>query len=130
MRKPYPFPPELIFATSFILLSAFIWIVLSIFIASGLHWGLPKEEFTRWTMATLSLLVALFLIALAILLSRKNRLAYWLTLVLLGVIMLMTLVDQFGVPDLIVVLIHFVPFALLLKMRRRYLYPTVEQEKT
>jgi predicted membrane channel-forming protein YqfA (hemolysin III family) len=59
-------------------------------------------------------------------LRRRSSLAYYLTLGLLSVISLLTLTDDFGLSDLIVLIITIAPFVLLIKDRGWYLerYPS------
>ena len=52
-------------AVVFILLSAFTWLVVGVFIATGVHPGMPSNPFYRWGMAAASFLAFMVLVVLA-----------------------------------------------------------------
>jgi hypothetical protein len=105
----------------FVLLNGLVWLAFGAFIASNLHPALSVPAWVRWTMAVLSLVVSGALLALFIFLRKRTRLAYYLSLACFFVAALLTLFDQFGLADLVVVAINLVPFVLLIKDRAWYL---------
>jgi predicted membrane channel-forming protein YqfA (hemolysin III family) len=72
-------------------------------------------------MAILALLTTGLLMGLWLFLRRRSRLAYYLALGLLAVISLLTITDEFGLSDLIVLIITVAPLMLLIKDRAWYL---------
>ena len=103
-----------------ILVNALIWFGFGIALLLGIHPGLQLPETLRWVMAGLAWLAAITLTSLLIFLRRRNRLAYLLTLASLGFITLLTFADDFGLADLVYLLIVGTPAILLLKDRRWY----------
>ena len=103
------------------LLNALIWLALGIIVLADLHPALPAGAAIRRTMGGLLVTAGILILALAILLRRRKRIAYWLTLALLAPIIVVTIMDEFGLADLIVVLIHLAPFVLLLRNREWFI---------
>jgi len=108
---------------AFVLLNAIIWLVFSIVVASGLHPALPDSIVQQWIMAGLSLLTSGFLMTMYFLLRRKNRLAFFLTTAFLVFLALLTIADDVGWIDFVVLLITIFPVIFLIKDRRWYLTP-------
>ncbi|KAA3647191.1 MAG: hypothetical protein DWQ07_06740 [Chloroflexi bacterium] len=117
----YPLPVTAIHIL--MLLNALIWLVLGILLATGLHPAPPESDFAQMMMAIMSIGTAAVMMGLVLFLQRRNRLAYWLTLALLAFLFIMTIVDQVGLVDVIVLVLHLVPFILLLKERGWYMQP-------
>ena len=113
-------------ALVFIILNAIIWLAFALIVAADLHPAIPESDVIKWAMASMSLLTSGILLGLFILLRRKNRVAYWLTLGLLIIISILTITDEFGIADLVVLMIALVPLGLLLKDRGWYLQPGPE----
>jgi hypothetical protein len=109
-----------------LLLNTLIWLAFAIIVAAGAHPSIPEVGLVKWGMAILSLLTTVLLMGLWVFLRRRSSLAYYLTLGLLSVISLLTLTDDFGLSDLIVLIITIAPFVLLIKDRGWYLerYPS------
>jgi hypothetical protein len=104
-----------------LLLNAFIWLAFAIIVAAGLHPAIPDVRLVKWGMAILSLLTSGTLIGLSVFLRGRRRLAYYLALGLLVTISLLTLTDDFGLPDLIVLILTVAPLVLLIKDRTWYI---------
>ncbi len=116
-------PPTILVANVFLLLDALLWLGFGIIVGAGAHPAIPDAAIVRWTMAVLAFLAAASLLALFFLLRRRSRPAFWLVLGLLAVISVLTVTDEFGAADLIVLLLHVAPLALLLWRRGWYLQP-------
>lgn len=117
MKKiPVSFSVSLIF----ILVNAFIWLVFATIVAVGAHPALPDSEAFKWTLTILAFGAAGTLTALYFLLKKRSVVAFYLTTGLLLVISVLILLDQFGFPDLVVLLITLTPIALLFKNRAWY----------
>lgn len=114
-------PPSVSAALFFILLNALIWLTLGIIIAFNAHPALPDAPLLKGIMAFLSLLTAGILLSLSVFLGQRSRMAYFLTAGLLIAISFLTVFDQFGLVDLVVLAINIVPIILLIKDRAWYL---------
>lgn len=107
--------------TILILLNALIWLAFAIIVATGLHPAIPNSSLVRGVTATLASLTSGALLLLSILLKKRYTLAFYLTLALLLLISFLTITDEFGIYDLIVLLITLIPLILLIKDRAWYL---------
>ncbi len=105
----------------FVLLNAMIWLAFSIIVATGMHPALPDSEFYKWLIATLSLLSAAFLLLLYFLLKNKPKIAFFLTAAFLIFIALLTIMDDLGWIDFIVLATTLFPVVLLIKNRNWFL---------
>jgi len=115
-------PPSTVTAAHFLLLlNALVWLVFGIIVAAGLHPSMPESDVFRWTMAVLALLTTSVLLGLWVFLRRRSGIAYYLTIGLLVVLSILTVTDEFGLPDLMVLIIIAAPLVLLIKDRAWYL---------
>ncbi len=105
-----------------VLVNAIIWSAFSIIVATGMHHALPDSEFYKWFLAISAFLSAVFLFLLFFLLRKKTKIAYFLTIAFLILIVLLTIMDDLGIIDLIVLLITITPIILLIKSRKWYLF--------
>ena len=108
-------------ALIFILLNALIFFVLGVLIAGGWHSGIPDDAALKWIMMLGMFGGAIVLALLYMLLAKRRRLAFFIALVALALIMMLTIFDQVGWIDLVMLLITFIPFALLILGRRWFL---------
>ncbi len=111
------------FSLAFILICAGIWFAFSIIVASGLHPAMPDSIAYQWIMAGLSFLTGVFLLTMYFLLRKKIRVAFFLTIAFLVFLALLTIADDVGWVDFIVLLITLTPVFLLLKDRKWFLTP-------
>lgn len=119
IQQKHPLQIRIIYI--FMLLNALVWLALGVIVLADLHPAIPDGAAIRRTMGGLLMTAGILMLALAVLLRRRKRIAYWLTLALLAPIIVVTIMDQFGLSDLTVVLMHLLPFALLLKNRDWFL---------
>ena len=105
----------------FVLLNALIWLAFGAIIALNAHPALPDISIIKGSMAALSLTIGGILVALYIFLGRRSRMAYFLALALFAGATFLTLFDDFGLFDLVVVAVNLIPMVLLVKDRRWYL---------
>lgn len=105
----------------FVFLNAIIWLAFSIIVATGMHTAIPDSEFYRWLMATLSLLSAAFLLLLYFMLKVRLKIDFLLSIVFLIFIALLTIMDDMGWIDFIVLAITLFPVVLLIKQRNWFL---------
>jgi hypothetical protein len=108
-------------ALIFILLNAFVWLALGVIIAANAHPALPDLPLFKGIMAFLSFATAGILLGVFIFLGKRSRIAYFIALGLFVAISLLTIFDQFGLADLIILAINIVPIILLIKDRTWYL---------
>jgi len=117
-------PAKIKIALVFILLGALVWLVIGVLIAAQLHPGLSSSDpLIHWGMAGASFAAFVVLVVLAWLLAKRRRLAFFITLVALAVVMLLTFFDQMGWADVVMLLITLIPFALLILGRKWFLQP-------
>ncbi|MGB7539695.1 MAG: hypothetical protein WBM17_14230 [Anaerolineales bacterium] len=114
-------PNTATFAFALILLNAIVWLFFAILIALDLHPALPDSAAVRWIMGILAIGCACLLLALVVLLGRRIRMAYFLTLGLLALLVILTITDEVGLADWIYLLLVAAPILLLVKDRSWYL---------
>ena len=105
----------------FILDNALVWLVFGLIIVLELHPALHFEPVFKWGMAILSFLAAGFLVTLMFLLFRRWKPAWYLAVAALAVSSLLTVFDDFGWIDLVVLLLMLIPLGLLIFDRKWYL---------
>jgi len=108
-------------ALALILLNVLIWFAFGIIVAANVHPALPTSSLIKGVMAFLAFATAGILLILLALLFRQNRVAYFLTLGLLVAISILTIFDDFGLADFVVLIINIAPIILLIKDRAWYL---------
>lgn len=116
-RRPLSVSVNLIF----ILLNALVWLALGMIIALHAHPALPDNPIIQGGMAFLSFCAAGILLGLFIFLLRRIRIAWFAALGFLAVTSILTIFDDFGWTDLVVLVINLVPMILLIKDRAWYL---------
>jgi lysylphosphatidylglycerol synthetase-like protein (DUF2156 family) len=114
-----PFSVTIVFV--FVVLNALVWLAFAILIVSNAHPALPVQPVVKGSMAFLSFAAAAILVGLFIFLAKRSRIAYFLALSLFAVTSLLTIFDDFGLADLVVVVINIFPLVLLIKDRAWYL---------
>jgi hypothetical protein len=107
-------------ACIFVLINAAIWLIFAILLAVNVVSLNSIPTALRWILVVLAVIVAGVLYALQILLRRHNRVGYFLTLVALAGLVLLTFMDQVGISDLIYAVIALTPLVLLLICQRRF----------
>ncbi len=105
----------------FILLNALVWLALGMIIALHAHPALPDDPIIQGAMALLSFCAAGILLGLFISLRRRIRIAWFASLGFLAVTSILTIFDDFGWSDLVVLAVNLVPIILLIKDRAWYL---------
>ena len=105
----------------FILLNALVWLALGVIIALHAHPALPDNPIIQGAMAFLSFCAAGILLGILIFLLRRIRIAWFASLGFLAVTSILTIFDDFGWTDLVVLVVNLVPIILLIKDRAWYL---------
>jgi lysylphosphatidylglycerol synthetase-like protein (DUF2156 family) len=114
----------------FILINALIWLVLGIMIAFNTIPGLPDIPMIKWIFAFLSFIMACIILVLFIFLTRRNRRAYYLTLAIFIFTAVLTIFDDVGWSDVVVLALNIVPIVLLIINRAWYLQTNPQIKQT
>ncbi len=114
-------PKSVIAGYIFILLNALIWLVLGIIIAINAHPALPDSPGIRWIFAGLSISMAVIILVVFIFLYRRIRMAYYLSLAIFISTAVLTIFDNVGWSDIVVLILNLVPIVLLIIDRNWYL---------
>jgi len=104
-----------------IILNAAFWLVFAFLVVFGAIPSIPTDGVIKWVMVILALGVSGFLTAIVILLRGRNRLGFYTGVAILATISVLSITDQFGLPDLFTLLISLVALGLMLKDRSWYL---------
>ena len=101
--------------TLFILLDSLVWLGFSALIVFDKHPAFPEDPKVRLIMVVLALGTAVAL-PLLLFLYRKHKQTWacYLILGVLAIIIFLTVTDEFGLPDLVVLSLHMISFAALL----------------
>jgi hypothetical protein len=105
----------------FMLESCLAWFILGILIILNAHPALPDQPVILGVMAFLSLAAACVFLVLSLLIYRRNQTGYYLSLAALLLTALLIFLDDFGLADLIVLMVVLIPVGLLIKDRAWYL---------
>ncbi len=123
-------PPSTIRAARVLLiLNALIWFALGAIISVGAHPSFREMDLLRVGMAVSTLLTAAVLTVLIGLLGRRSRPAYWLVVAALAGMSVLTVLDQFGLPDLAFLVLTLLALILLIRDRAWYLRADFESEQ-
>jgi hypothetical protein len=114
-------PASVRVALLLLMLDALLWFAFGIVAACGGIASINHPAIVRWVMAGLACTSAAALAGLAILLGRRSRTAFFLAVILLAIIAVLSITDQVGLVDLVSLAVSIVPLALLLKDRGWYL---------
>ena len=114
--------PKTILITQYlILLNVAIWAGYAIFTLltrNDSHTGISTAT---WIMSALALASALALVVVVLLLRQQRRSGYYLGLILLTLIAILSITDQLGLLDILSLLISLAPLILLIRDRKWYL---------
>jgi len=114
--------PATVQATLLLLaLDAVMWFAFGAVAAAGGIASFAGMPGLRWVMAGLAWASAAALAVLAILLGRRSRVAFFLAVILLTIIAVLSITDQIGWLDLAALAVSVIPLVLLLKDRAWYL---------
>ena len=112
-------PPTSVSVTlALLLLNAAIWLLFALLGAIG--W-IPVSGVMRWAMVVLALGSCAVLAGMAFFLWKRSRPAFYLSTASLAAVAVLSIADQFGLPDLFTLLISLAALVLLLKDRAWYL---------
>jgi hypothetical protein len=120
MKRP---PVSVTVALIFILLNAAVWLVFAILVAFNAVRSIPSTGIFKWIMIIPALGTSGILAGITIFLRRHNRIAFYSGLVMLVIIAVLSIADEFGWIDLLSLTISLVPLVLMIKDRSWYLFP-------
>ena len=112
----------------FLWLIAAFWAVFAGLLILTAIPSIPNTGVIKWIMIVLALGCTGILFVMILMLKRHNRLAFFTTLVMLVIIAVLSITDEFGWPDLFSLLITLVPLVLMIKDRSWYLQPPEKRE--
>jgi hypothetical protein len=104
-----------------IYLDALIWLLFALITAFGLHPALPETPWYRWIYAILAFTTGVCLIIFYLLSRKGSKISYYLLLIGIFLIAILSITDQTGIYDLSVLVLNLGLFILLLKDRKKYL---------
>jgi lysylphosphatidylglycerol synthetase-like protein (DUF2156 family) len=111
----------------FLFLNALVWLALGVIIAANIHPALPDLPIVKGVLVILSLCASGILLGLLFLLRKRSRIAWFVALGFLAITSILTIFDDFGWTDLIVLVINIIPIVLLIKNRAWFLKGRVQQ---
>ena len=103
-----------------LIIDALLWLIFTIITTTRCHPALPDSPILRWVTAFLALAACVALPGLYLLARRFGRVGFYPLLALLVLISLLTLTDEFGLADLIILILHLSPMVLLVLDRATY----------
>jgi len=112
-----------------IYLNAFLWLLFALIIGVGAHPSYPIGSAYHLPMTVAAFMATAVLFVLAWLLRKPNPLAFWASVAVLAVTILIALFDEVGAADLAFILATLLPLAFLIKNRSWYLQPSAPEEK-
>jgi hypothetical protein len=108
-------------ALFFLLLNALVWLLFAVIIATNAHPSIPDIPLIKWGMGILSFLLTAIFLTLYVFLSRQNRMAWFIAISILILTALVTIFDDFGLIDFVVLIINLIPLVLLIKEKDWYI---------
>jgi hypothetical protein len=114
-------PASVTFTLALVLVNALVWIAFAVLVAARMHPSLPADDLVSVIMALLALMAAFVLGFLAIMLWRRSWWGYFLDLVALILLAVLTIADDVGLADLVLLAIVVIPLLLLINDRPWYL---------
>lgn len=114
-------PNSVAVTIAFIALNAVFWLAYAIIIAFGSSALTTIPAIMKWGFIVLAVGCSLLLAGIALFLGRRKRPAFYFGLLMLTLVAVLSIADQFGWLDLFSLLISLIPLVLLLKDRDWYL---------
>lgn len=113
-------PKTFSISLTLILINAAVWFIYAMVNITNQYALFPDQAILNAIISGLALLTAIALWGLTVFLKKKNKIAYFLTLAFLIFITLLTIADDFGIADLIVLILLLIPIVFLIKDRGWY----------
>ncbi len=116
-------PKSISITTVFIILNAIFWLTYTVTIAFGSTHSTSVPIMVKSILVIAAFGSSAVLAGMAIFLRRRNRFAFYFGLLMLTMIAVLSIADEFGWLDFLSLLIRLVPVVLLVKDRNWYLKP-------
>ena len=110
-------------AQALFFLNAVIWLVLGVVSLVRMTNGNPDHTITAWIVAILMFGNAGAMLWSGVGIGKQQKRFYYLAVAVLIVNIILTVTDQFGILDLITLVIDLALFGLLIATRKRYSNP-------
>lgn len=114
-------PKSVVFTLALILLNAVFWLGYTVITVLGGTHLTSVPVVVRWLIFLLALGSSVLLTGIALLLKRRSRWGFYAGVLMLTLIAVLSITDEFGVLDFFSLLISLVPLGLMLKDRGWYL---------
>lgn len=112
-----PPPLTVTVARLLIVINALVWLGFGVIVLAGAHPAMPDSLLLRGVMIVGGLLAGVTLALLALLLGRPRRGVYLISLTALAILAALSITDQVGLVDLVVLALQLVAIACLLHGR-------------
>ena len=119
--RPSTIPLTVRFTLIFFLVIAVLWFIFSLFVVLGGNVSYFHIGAFRWIMAGLTFLASIIVVVLWVLLRRRFRPAWYISVLLLAAMILSGFMDELGLIDYAFISLYLIPLALLIKDRKWYL---------
>ncbi|MCB8968339.1 MAG: hypothetical protein H6660_15765 [Ardenticatenaceae bacterium] len=116
-------PKSVSVTTVFIILNAVFWLAYTVITAFGGTYLTTVSAMVKSIIVILAFGSSTILVGIAIFVRRRNRFAFYFGLLMLTIIAVLSITDEFGWLDFFSLLISLIPLVLLLKARNWYLRP-------
>lgn len=113
-------PSTFTFTLFFVLINAAVWLVMGVLLLLGVNPALKAIGSLRWIFGALAIAAAGMMVMLYRQLKLRSRSAYRVTLSLFAAIAIVTLLDQGGWADALLLAITLVPLTFLFISRHWY----------
>jgi uncharacterized membrane protein len=117
------------FARVLLVVDALLWLAFAGLTAAGAHPSYGGMSIYRWPVTFLALVIAALLGGLSAYLGKPSPTGYWLTIGFLAAMIVASLFDQFGLADLVFVVLTALPLVLLVMSRAWYLHPVITRKR-
>jgi len=114
-------PGSVLATLALITVNAVFWMGFAVMAALGALPGFEEAGAVRWILAGLALGASICLGGLAFFLSKRNQFAFYVGVILLAAIAILSITDQFVLYDLLTLLSILAALVLLIKDRTWYL---------
>ena len=105
----------------FVLINSLVWLVFGLIILLGLHPALPEDVLYKWGMGAVSLVAAGVLLGLFFLLKNRAGWGWYAAVAALAVSLVLSIFDDVGWIDVVVIGIILIPLVLMIRDRKWYL---------
>lgn len=109
------------------LIAAF-WFIYAIILMLGVNPALPSAGVVKWVIFILALGTSVVMAGIVIFLRARKRFAFYFGVVLLTIIAVLSITDEVGLSDLVVLLASLITLGLLIKDRAWHLHAGISEK--